>query len=522
MLNGVKMKITLLSTSTFPADQGLRTLSSCLKKDGHEVKMVFLTLPENDYSAVYKKSVLDQVDKIVEGSGLIGITAMSSTSTRAKQLIEHYQDKIPVVWGGPAPTFFPEKCLESCNIVAVGEAEEALLELAKKLENKEDITQVKNLFIKKNGQEFRNPVRPPIHDLDELAHADYNIEEQLILEKGKLIQFQPRHLGTIIYFQTERGCPQACSYCTNNILRDLYKGKSDALRTHSVDYVIEELKTLHEKFPHIDSFDLRDETFTIRDINWIREFSEKYIASGIGIRLKCLAEPASMSGENVSREKIKLLVDAGLTDIIVGIQSGSDRVNREVYNRFLTKAQLIKSAQTLNEFKGKLTVMYDIITCNPYETSEDILETIQLVLDLPVPFYTSVNNLIFFEGTPLYQRALDDGTIKQESDTAEMLNYWDRWKHIKLKKKDPYLNLLLNMMRGPATKSRLGLMPRSLVKKLIKPSRVKYHIKHELPTKAAGSVVSVMDGFRESVAKPVYRSLPISLKSWYDQVRYKA
>ncbi|MBS3151203.1 radical SAM protein [Candidatus Woesearchaeota archaeon] len=345
---------------------------------------------------------------------------------------------------------------------------------------------------------------------------------ELILEKGKLIQFQPRHLGTIIYFQTERGCPQACSYCTNNILRDLYKGKSDLLRTHSVDYVIEELKRLHEKFPHIDAFDLRDETFTIRDIAWIREFSEKYIKSGIGVRLKCLAEPASMSGEKISREKIKLLVDAGLTDIIVGIQSGSDRVNKEIYNRFITKDQLLKAAQTLNEFKGKLTVMYDIITCNPYENPEDILETITLVLQIPPPFYTSVNNLIYFEGTPLYRRALADGIIRQESDTAEMLNYWDRWQHIKLKKKNPYLNLLLNLMRGPATKSRLGLMPRSFVKSLIKPRIVSFNLKNEVPTKAIGSMVSLMDYFRENIAKPIYRSMPIEFKTWYDQVRYKA
>ena len=365
-------------------------------------------------------------------------------------------------------------------------------------------------------------MRSPAHDLDELAHPDYNIESQLILEKGKLIQFKPRHLGTIIYFQTERGCPQACSYCTNNILRDLYKGKSDLLRTHSVDYVIEELSRLHKKFPHIDAFDLRDETFTIRDIAWIREFSEKYIKSGIGVRLKCLAEPASMSGEKISREKIKLLVDAGLTDIIVGIQSGSDRVNKEIYNRFITKDQLLNAAQTLNEFKGKLTVMYDIITCNPYENPEDILETITLVLQIPPPFYTSVNNLIYFEGTPLYRRALADGIIRQESDTAEMLNYWDRWQHIKLKKKNPYLNLLLNLMRGPATKTRLGLMPRKLVQKLINPKLVTYNIKHEMPTYTVGKMVSTMDWFRENIAKPMYRAMPIEFKTWYDQVRYKA
>ncbi|MBI2508142.1 B12-binding domain-containing radical SAM protein [Candidatus Woesearchaeota archaeon] len=517
------MKISLLSTSTFPADQGLRTLSACLKRAGHEVKMIFLTLPEKDYSLTYKKSVLNQLDKAVEGSGLIGITAMSSTSTRAKQLIEHYQNrKIPVVWGGAAPTFYPEKCFQHCNIVAVGEAEEALIELAEKLEKNHDINSIKNLYIRKNGKEFKNPVRTPIQNLDQLAHPDYDIDQQLILEKGELVQFQPRHLGTIIYFQTERGCPQACAFCTNNILRELYKGKSDILRTHSVDYVIEELKRLHEKFPHVNAFDLRDETFIIRDINWIREFSEKYIASKIGVRLKCLAEPASMSGEHISEEKIKLMVDAGLTDIIIGIQSGSDRLNKEVYNRFITKNQLLKAANTLNKFKDKLTVMYDVISCNPYESSEDILETIRLVLQIPSPFYLSVNNLIFFEGTPLYRRALQDGFIKQEADSAEMLNYWDRWQHIKLKRKNPYLNLLLNLMRGPATKTRFGLMPRSLVAALIKPQRVTYHLKHELPTKTVGSVVSTMDYFRENIAKPMYRSMPVEFKTWYDQVRYKA
>ena len=145
-----------------------------------------------------------------------------------------------------------------------------------------------------------------------------------------------------------------------------------------------------------------------------------------------------------------------------------------------------------------------------------------MVLQIPTPFYLSVNNLIFFEGTPLYRRALQDGFIKQESDSAEMLNYWDRWQHIKLKKKNPYLNLLLNLMRGPATTTRFGLMPRSFVKSLIKPQRVSYHIKHELPTKTAGSLVSVMDYFRENIAKPAYRSMPIEFKTWYDQMRYKA
>ncbi|MBI2107388.1 B12-binding domain-containing radical SAM protein [Candidatus Woesearchaeota archaeon] len=515
------MKITLISTSTFPADQGLRTLSSCLKREGHNVKMIFLPLGE-DYFRKYTKDEIRQVEEQAKDSGLIGISAMESTSGRAQQLIDLFEKRgVPVVWGGPHPTFFPQRCFERCNIIAVGEAEKAILELASKLEKNEDITQIKNLWVRKDGKEYINPVGSPVHNLDELAHPDYDLEDQVILEKGKLIPFEERHIGGMIFFQTERGCPQACSYCTNNIMRELYKGKGDLLRTHSVDYVIKELKRLKNKFPSIGVFDLRDETFTIRDINWIREFAKRY-KEEVGIRFKCLAEPATMSAENVSSEKIDLLVDAGLTDIIIGIQSGSDRLNKNVYNRFISADQVLRCAKVLNKHKHKLAVMYDVISSNPYETAEDILETIKLLRKLPKPYYLSVNNLIFFEGTPLFKKALEDGYIKTYNDTASMLNYWDRWEHIKLKKKNAYLNLVLNLMRGPCTNTRYGLLPAFVVDNLIKKGIVDFNIKHESPTYLAGEMVSVMDNMREKIAKPVYRSMPVNFKNWYDKVRYRA
>lgn len=65
-------------------------------------------------------------------------------------------------------------------------------------------------------------------------------------------------------------------------------------------------------------------------------------------------------------------------------------------------------------------------------------------------------------------------------------------------------------------------MPRKLVQRLINPKLVTYNIKHEMPTYTVGRMVSTMDYFRESIAKPVYRSMPIEFKTWYDQVRYKA
>ena len=52
------MQITLISTATFPSDQGIRTISSVLKKAGHEVKIFFLAYSE-DYKKFYPKFILN-------------------------------------------------------------------------------------------------------------------------------------------------------------------------------------------------------------------------------------------------------------------------------------------------------------------------------------------------------------------------------------------------------------------------------------------------------------------------------
>ena len=57
---------------------------------------------------------------------------------------------------------------------------------------------------------------------------------------------------------------------------------------------------------------------------------------------------------------------------------------------------------------------------------------------------------------------------------------------------------------------------------LIKKGIVDFNIKHESPTYLTGEMVSVMDNMREKIAKPVYRSMPVNFKNWYDKVRYRA
>ena len=79
------MKVTLISAATYPSDQGIRTISSVLKKAGHEVKMIFMALSE-DYSKFYKEEELEQLLLLCKDSELIGISSEFKNTPEILQL----------------------------------------------------------------------------------------------------------------------------------------------------------------------------------------------------------------------------------------------------------------------------------------------------------------------------------------------------------------------------------------------------------------------------------------------------
>ncbi len=512
------MRITLISTSTYPSDQGIRTISSVLKKKGHEVKIVFMTLSE-DYSKNYTREELIQLLKLCKESKLIGINSYASTAHRAARLISFLKKNlhVPLVYGGVHATISPEDCIKHADIICIGEGEQAIVDLVDAIEKKKSFNKIKNLWVRNpdTGEIIKNPVRPLVDNIDSIPLPDYDIEDHFILEKGRIIKFREKDLGGQIFFLTGRGCPYGCDYCSNSLFNQLYEGKrKKILRWHSPEYIIEGVLHLKKKFPSLGYFDIRDDTFSFRSIEDIKKFCKLY-KEKVNMRFKCLADP-----HTVSEEKIKLLVDVGCTDIIVGIQ-GSEKTNLEIYHRNQTDNNVLNTAKILNKYKDKLAVMYDVITCNPYEKPEHILNLIKLLRKLPKPYYLSVNNLVFFPGSKLDVKARKEGIIKTEKDAAYQLNYWDRSKHIRLKKKNVYLNLILNLMRGPVTESRYGLMPNFLLNYLLKEKRIKKNLKNPFLSYIVLYFLSLSDLVREKIIKPAYRSLPTLFKIWYDKTRYR-
>jgi radical SAM superfamily enzyme YgiQ (UPF0313 family) len=141
-----------------------------------------------------------------------------------------------------------------------------------------------------------------------------------------------------------------------------------------------------------------------------------------------------MSPSTLSREKMTMLVDAGTVFVRMGIQTGSERT-KQLYKRKFSNEHLLEVAKIINEHKDKIELpIYDLIVDNPYETDEDVIDTLMFMSKLPVPFYINLHSLFLFPGTPLYETVKQDGRLdeftrdfRSEEITGSFeVTYWNK------------------------------------------------------------------------------------------------
>jgi radical SAM superfamily enzyme YgiQ (UPF0313 family) len=89
---------------------------------------------------------------------------------------------------------------------------------------------------------------------------------------------------------------------------------------------------------------------------------------------------------------------------------------REVFRRADTDATVIAGARLLAARRSLLLPpIYHVIIDSPWETEDDLLETVRLLARLPKPFGLAISGLTFFPGTELHGRAVAEGLIVDET-----------------------------------------------------------------------------------------------------------
>jgi len=354
---------------------GIRQISSYLKSKDVDVDLIFI------------ENIDDlEISKFNDAS-IVGISFVTDEFLKVKllcQKIKSYENKPLIIFGGPHPTINPKECLEYCDYVVRGEGEETMLEICN---NSSGITSLKNISYLSENKLINNPLRELVTDLDIFPYPDYSDCKSL----------------SSYNIMASRGCPFNCTYCYNNYRREMYKGKGNYLRQKSVKYLIKELQQAKQSFKRMNFVNMWDDNFLMRITEELSEFSKEY-KEKINLPFYCLANP-----NYITEEKIKLLKKAGLTKIQIGIQTGSEKVAFEIYNRPIKNEQILKCAKICQKYS--INTVFDLIFNNPFESVEDVKKTLNFVLKLPKPFKLQGYNLIFFPNTQITIDALKKGYI---------------------------------------------------------------------------------------------------------------
>jgi len=414
---------------------GIRSISAFVKARGHEVYRIFfktvlelcrwpeLSLKEGAADVGPRgffvhpcRVTTREADLLIEELAelrvqLIGISLSSNITNVGEFLTRriHQDLGLPVIWGGIDPTLHPDKAIEVADFVCEGEGEYAMSDLVAALEAGQRAPEIQGLWTRKpDGTVYRGALRPLIEDLDALPYCDWDASSEFFLFADEMrpgfvtVEQTPIHVEVPVL--TQRGCPNECSYCCYSILKKQYPGQK-FVRRRSVGNVLGEMAQLRGQFPLIKKFFFHDDVFTV-DPAWIDEFAERYPGE-VGAPFVAFTHP-----NYCTRRMLEPLKRAGLIEARIGIQSGSERILFECYNRRTSREQIVKSVQLIHDLG--LGLVIDLIGFNPMEGEEDLRSTFDLLLQLPRPFRISmVNPLCFYEGLPVTEKALAVG-IKLE------------------------------------------------------------------------------------------------------------
>ncbi|MCZ6598420.1 MAG: radical SAM protein [Planctomycetota bacterium] len=400
-------------------NHGLASLSACLKRRGHETRLV--NLNENLPPVPSREEIVSLVREW--SPGVVAFSCLTMQYREAARIARFLRDAAregrfelpPLVVGGIHPTMVPQDVMADgvWDHVGVGECEEALVELVERIERGESPDDVSNFVSWRGGVRpatadgapidaehwVQNPVGE-FPDLAALPRPDYELfDAQRILDEKR------GWFGLM----TSRGCPYRCTYCLNHRIVDRYRKELGRpvndlgfLRYRPAEPMIEEIRWVLERYEGVGTFILDDDLFTMNPEHAIA-FCEAYRDAGIDLPFV-----VNSHVKRLDPRVARALADAGCRILKLGIESGSERVRRDVLKRFMADDDILATVSTAEEH-GLHTSGFVMIGL-PGESPEERWETVDLLARSGIGrFRTSL--FYPFPGTESYEYALQGGYI---------------------------------------------------------------------------------------------------------------
>jgi radical SAM superfamily enzyme YgiQ (UPF0313 family) len=309
--------------------------------------------------AEHLKKGIDEVVDLLEEL-MPSVIGFSCTSQRAYPIVKEYAKRlkkitnIPIIIGGIFPTVAYQEIMNDCpdiDAICRGEGEELIVEFIQAVLNGTSWDKIEGLVFRKESEIIVNKSRKDIQDLDSLPFPakDFFNDMKYELDSGLFY----------INISAGRGCYAACSFCCTY---KLYYKKNRRVRT--VKSVVDEIENLHKLYS-VSHFKIVDEVFIDKkNTDWVFAFCEEIKKRELKIKFHVEARV-----ECIEEKVISALVSAGMNEILVGLESGNERILK-LYKKGHTLDQAEKAVLILNKFD--LNVQFGYIMIDPQLTFEEL------------------------------------------------------------------------------------------------------------------------------------------------------
>ncbi len=263
--------------------------------------------------------------------------------------IKEIDKNIRVILAGPQASLCRLETLEVIDfidLIAIGEGEKNIISILDYLNNKKSIEDIKGVSYKKSNKIICNESQQLNEDLDGLP----------------MLKLDKNTLPTIFPIETGRGCPYSCSFCCT-------KTFWNKVRLKSIDRLITEIEYYMNKYD-IRKFNFVHDLFTVNRRH-ILEFCRKLIDLNINIGWGCSARI-----DTLDEEMISLMARAGCNIVFLGIETGSQRMQKEI-NKNINLSEVKDTIRLLikHNIEMKTAFIYGL----PNETEDDLLQTMDLI-----------------------------------------------------------------------------------------------------------------------------------------------
>lgn len=317
-----------------------------------------------NYNAKVYSGDIAQVTNVIKNEILknrvkiIGFYTATDNAIIVKNIIKWIKSNFNVttIVGGPEAVALKEEFFKetNCDFIIEGEGEIACVELMRylvdKIKNIEDVPSIR--YINKLGEYKENKLSEVIEDLDTIPYPKK--------ENSLNLNFRNYEMVGII---TGRGCPYHCSFC--------YEGaNAKKVRFRSIENVMEEIDYIIKYNKNLKYINIYDDTFTLnkkRIIEFCKEIKKR------NVLWFCEAHVNNIVKDP---EILDIMIDAGLTNIQIGIESGSNKVLAG-YNKNITSDMILKVVEICKQ-KGIVGVTGNFIIGGAFESNETIKESMKL------------------------------------------------------------------------------------------------------------------------------------------------